>query len=1015
MLRKSIVFIAISVLGIVSPEICAEEPTELFLAALRDRGHYDIALKYLDRMSTSPLAPPAFKEEIDYRRGMLLVAAARGNKNPSMRQMYLDQAEQALSRFLSSHAEHPLAALARSQLGNIIVERARGLMSKAKQDESNRASLMRQAASTYEKAYEALLASRTEIGEQFKATVGSDSKSKLDEIKSQYVQTYLAIARVLFEHAEALQDDEQKYQAKLTEAATAFEEVAQKYRKFSAGIYALLYEGMCYQLLGEDQRALTYFKELLQNEDNSRLVRRLKSQALARSIESWLKVDRERGPDKAIPAAENWWKRKRANEERDPAWLELRLALAKAYKQKSAVASSETQASRALSEARTIAGELARRTSPVQNEAQTLLVSLGRGEQESVATDPEAAANFAEAREAAKRSLDAMKLANAKKSILSSQLDKISDPATRKEIEAKLAEAETESAQLTTESLALFEKAATLATEADIDALNGVRYYLAYLYYQQQRYRRAAVLASFVALRHSDSLAAKECASVALAARQRLYQDASPAERITHTEQIAKIAELMVSNWPQERQADAALMTLLDVKLQKGEIEQAQSFLDRIPEDSPQRIVADLRVGQALWREYRSRVAQETSGGAADSDVAALKQQAQDVLARALQRVSDSPPDETTVRAALSLAQVYVDAGRPQDALDILSHRRYGALTLAELNSTWLDRIPGLDMEAYKTAIRAHVASASTAEDSADSLRSAEQILDKLRSELEQQPGGKDKMIGIYISLARDLERQLTVASPTTRKTLSKGFESFLKSAAKGTEDVAVLNWVGATFYSLGNSMLQGSKSSPEAQRYFTEAASAYRQVLEIAEKTPSALTEDALAQVKVRQAMSLRQLGKYQDSVDLFATVLNERNQILNIQVEAAKTLQQWGSAGNTDGYQKAIVGDRPGSNGRNTIWGWGRIAQLVSKSDKYRDTFHEARYNLALSRYKMAMASAGQKQNELLRRAKSDILLTQKLFDLGGPRYAQRYETLLKTIQKSLGEPVTGFAGTK
>ena len=126
----------------------------------------------------------------------------------------------------------------------------------------------------------------------------------------------------------------------------------------------------------------------------------------------------------------------------------------------------------------------------------------------------------------------------------------------------------------------------------------------------------------------------------------------------------------------------------------------------------------------------------------------------------------------------------------------------------------------------------------------------------------------------------------------------------------------------------------------------------------------------------------------------------------------EAAKTLQQWGSSGNADGYRKAILGDRPGSNGKNLIWGWGRIAKAVSGKDKYRDTFHEARYNIAMSRYKFALSQSGAKKTELLKRAKADIIATKRLASLGGKRQEQRYESLLKAIQKSLGEKATGFS---
>jgi len=562
-------------------------------------------------------------------------------------------------------------------------------------------------------------------------------------------------------------------------------------------------------------------------------------------------------------------------------------------------------------------------------------------------------------------------------------------------------------------ALSLFERAAELATEDNRDDLNSVRYYLAYLYYTQQRYRRAAVLAGFVAVRFPDSVAAPECANVALAARQRLYQAAALEERQVQSNQIARLAELMISKWPGQPQAESALSTLLDLTVQKGDLQQAAEYLNRIPTNSPRRARAELRTGQAVWRAYLKGVMAQQTGELTTelTQLNRLKKQAQQILAQGIARVGSSKPNESVIRSALSLAQIYVDSGQPEDALELLNHANFGAITLAENQSPWVKRVSGLAVEGYRTAIRAHVAAAAQSTKAQESIRAAKDMLEELRDQLKGLPNGQQKMISIYVGLARDLERQLTVASPETRRVLSNGFESFLKTAAEGTQDIAVLNWAAETFFSLGKGMLRGRKSSPEAQRYFSQASKAFDRVLSLAESMPQQLSPDGLNQVKVRQAISLRQLGNYQRSVNLFADVLGRRNKILNVQIEAAKTLQQWGATGNPQGYWLAVQGAKPGADGRNVIWGWGKIAKTVSKNSSYRDTFHQARYNAVFCRYRFALSNSGAKQNELLDRVKADILATKKLFDLDDTKRHEQYESLLKTIQKSLGETAVGF----
>jgi tetratricopeptide (TPR) repeat protein len=176
-------------------------------------------------------------------------------------------------------------------------------------------------------------------------------------------------------------------------------------------------------------------------------------------------------------------------------------------------------------------------------------------------------------------------------------------------------------------------------------------------------------------------------------------------------------------------------------------------------------------------------------------------------------------------------------------------------------------------------------------------------------------------------------------------------------------------------------------------------------------------MSPSALTQVRARQAMALRQLGDYSKAIQLFADVLgSQKKSYLNIQIEAAKTFQQWGiSGGNSKAFTKAINGDKPARDGRNAIWGWGRIAKLVAKNEQYRDTFHEARYNIALCRYRLGLSQSGKEKTQTLKRAKSDITITKQLYRLGKKSQARRYEDLLKKIQRALNENPVGFGNTE
>ncbi len=619
----------------------ANEPAEEFLNALRERGYYDLALTYVDRLQRNPRTPSEIKEDLPYQRGLVLVEAARGSRDPVVRQRFLGRAEKALSDFVSLHADHESAPMARMQLANVMVDRARGLVTRGETDPTASAELLREARDIFDQAHQHLLQSQGEMAATLKQMPVSTSTrrdaelvERRDELRNTYVQSKLASVRVLLEKAETLEADKKEYQQTLEEAASAFHEVADKYRKWSAGLYARLYEGQCFQLMGEPKKALDYYQELLQQRDNSPAIRILKTKALNQAIDCWLS-EAPQGAAQAVQMGTTWLREASPSEEQTVDWLRLKLQLAKAYQQQADSANNKTIASRSSSEARRLAEEVARRKNPHQKEAQQLIAKLGRGEARPTVDSADEAKSFSEARDAAKKALDRFKVSSATTALLESRLAKINEAETRQQVEGKLAETRQQADADRQSALQLFQRAAELADlSTDIDDLNGVRYYLSYLYYVQEMYHQSAVLSQFVAARYPDSVAARECANIALASHQRIYQQVEgEAAKASQAERVAAIAELILQNWPGQPQASSALSMLVGLRVQKGELDRAVQLLERIPADSPQRGDAELRIGQALWSEYLRGMQQRGDAANPPDQVllSQLKDRAEDV------------------------------------------------------------------------------------------------------------------------------------------------------------------------------------------------------------------------------------------------------------------------------------------------------------------------------------------------------------------------------------------------
>src|SRR5581483_729066 len=100
-----------------------------------------------------PSLPDSFKETILYEKGTTLVQGARFQRDPSLREQQLDEAQKALAEFIKSKPQSLYAAAAHSQIGNVLIERARSRVERAhKLTAAEQQPLLKQARGFYEEA-----------------------------------------------------------------------------------------------------------------------------------------------------------------------------------------------------------------------------------------------------------------------------------------------------------------------------------------------------------------------------------------------------------------------------------------------------------------------------------------------------------------------------------------------------------------------------------------------------------------------------------------------------------------------------------------------------------------------------------------------------------------------------------------------------------------------------------------------------------------------------------------------
>jgi hypothetical protein len=159
---------------------------------------------------------------------------------------------------------------------------------------------------------------------------------------------------------------------------------------------------------------------------------------------------------------------------------------------------------------------------------------------------------------------------------------------------------------------------------------------------------------------------------------------------------------------------------------------------------------------------------------------------------------------------------------------------------------------------------------------------------------------------------------------------------------------------------------------------------------------------------MRIDLARCLRRMADYPQAMSQLLEVLKGHPLMVDAQVEAAYTYQSWGDD-KAEYLEMAIQG---GSRSQE-VWGWGELARRVQAEPRFREVFYEARYNLALCRFRQAQTAAKRpERSRLAEAAKNDILATRRVApDMGGPVWYDRYNELFQRIQRLADQPAVGL----
>ncbi|HUT12788.1 MAG TPA: hypothetical protein VMY42_19990 [Thermoguttaceae bacterium] len=1036
------------------------EEARRFLEGLRERGYYDTAQEYLEVMRASPLlTDQEFKQSIDYEIGVTLIESARTGRAIAEREQQLGEAKEKFEKFIQDHPNHKLVAGANTKLADLLVERGNILVDLAgnpnKADQKTQ--LLGEARKLYDQAqkvFEGLekrfldehgkfpkLLDETKDAAQFEARA---------QVRANLLQTRLSLATVIYQSSKTHAPGSKESQDALSKSAEKYKEMYEKYSIYMAGLYGHMWEARCYKELAgaetdqaksKEYYEKTYYalEDLLLEEDDSPPFQLLKNKALVIFLETALQEKGAKRAD-ALTRFVEWERAAPTDEESSEEGLALKYLAADIMYQQSKTEKDAKKKRELLAAGKKLFETVYRFPGEYKGTAQE---ALARPEYHDPSLEPPEPETFAEARDRASQALGRTQ----DTSLAEDEIAKARDDAVKYF------------------RMALAMKEPTTPT----DDINVIRYYLSHLYWSSEDLYEAAVMGHFMAVNYPNSTGGRDGAVIAMAAYAKLAGQAEAElktaranddaqdeiDRLTDDvrffgDSMVRIARDITERRKGQPEADQAWVMLISNALERDKLEEAQKYLDNISPDSEKRGAIELILGQKLWSGYLTELRDHQ---AAKKQYEALEKQtdnpppqvqldqmkadldktqveldrivanAQQVLEEGIGRMrkpidaGTDQPDYTLVASVLSLAQIYLGAGEPEKAVGWLDDGKVGAVTLVKAGNAATDR-ENFAVATYKTALRAYVGVQETAK-----AQEAMQALEKLVGEAGDAEAAA-KLTQIYLALGLELKGHLAglraAGKPQEANVAAHSFEAFLDIVRNREEghDFASLIWVAKTFVSLGDSLASEGESPPdEARRYYGKAAETYQQILGKLDDPSFGAPDNVATAIQVLGARCLRKTGEYEAAIDVLLKILQERESMLDAQVEVALTYQAWGMDEDTKDDLPLTIAYQ-GTKLHEEVWGWGLLARRVQRNlDKFSDVFHKARYNLAVCRFALGKKKSTKSTREqYYEQAAEDILKVYKLYPkMGGPEWYDQYDQLLKQIQEALGKEPTGLNGAE
>src|SRR4051794_41153374 len=245
-----------------------------FEQALRERGYFDLASDYLEKLRSEKGTPEEVRAVIEYEFGRLLTDEASKTGDLVRRKELLEQSRGRLEAFTKAHPDHELASEALVQLARLLVERGHlaVLLGEETEDKAEKDAKLAEARASFDQARAAYIRADERLTAEFKKFPNflpddDKRKEKRDRTHAAMMDAELQKAIVDYEQGQTYPLGSKERTEYLAKGLKQFEGIYKSYRTQWAGLTARMWQAKCFEERGDIGPAMGIYNELLEHPD----------------------------------------------------------------------------------------------------------------------------------------------------------------------------------------------------------------------------------------------------------------------------------------------------------------------------------------------------------------------------------------------------------------------------------------------------------------------------------------------------------------------------------------------------------------------------------------------------------------------------------------------------------------------------------------------------------------------------------------------------------------------------